>query len=356
MARHIADRIQGKKVKSLLSLDMSTRLKMLGIDVTTIGEALQEGRRLEFTEGDTYRMLVLGEKRKLIGALAIGPWDENSQIHSLYSRGGKISQKQENHFLQEGFLFPNQTQQSPETWEDSRVVCNCLTITKGEITACVAQCQSDPDQVATACGASTVCGSCRPLIEQFCGATPTTTKKSLAIPALLITSIISLLIVAYSILFPAASMATSVESTWYKIDQLWRDNFIKQITGYSLMGIFLIGLLISLRKRFAWFKWGNFTSWRFFHSAFGLTALGALWAHTGFHFGSNLNFWLMFVFVILNLLGAVAGIVSAIEAKGTTSAAMIARRLRPTLTWAHIIFFWPLPVLLTFHILSVYLY
>jgi len=59
----------------------------------------------------------------------------------------------------------------------------------------------------------------------------------------------------------------------------------------------------------------------------------------------------MFVFVLLNILGAVAGIVTAVETKHA-----IARRIRPILTWAHLILFWPLPVLLTFHILSVYLY
>jgi len=146
-------------------------------------------------------------------------------------------------------------------------------------------------------------------------------------------------------------MASSVDSLSYRIDQLWRNNLFKQISGYSLMAIFLIGLLISLRKRFSWFTLGKFTTWRFFHSAFGLASLGILWAHTGFHFGYNLNFWLMFVFVCLNLLGALAGIATAIEASGTSGPAMTARRIRPALTWAHLILFWPLPILLTFHIL-----
>ena len=170
---------------------------------------------------------------------------------------------------------------------------------------------------------------------------------------LLLASLLSLFLVSYSIAGPAAKMASSVESVWYQVDQLWRDNLLKQISGYSLMAVFLIGLLISLRKRLSWFKWGQFASWRFFHSAFGLISLGVLWAHTGFHFGANLNWWLMFVFVALNLLGAVAGIVAAMEARNNSERA---RRLRPILTKAHLLLFWPLPVLLTFHILSVYLY
>ena len=68
---------------------------------------------------------------------------------------------------------------------------------------------------------------------------------------------------------------------------------------------------------------------------------------------------LFFLDNLLNLeaaYGAVAGIVSAIEAGGTSVLALRARRVRPFLTYAHLLLFWPLPVLLIFHILSVYLY
>ena len=98
------------------------------------------------------------------------------------------------------------------------------------------------------------------------------------------------------------------------------------------MGIFLIGLLLSLRKRIKWFRFGHFARWRVFHSAFGLIALIVLFAHTGFRFGHNLNFWLMFTFVGINLLGALAGIFAAIESKGTSKAALTARKFRPALT------------------------
>ena len=353
MAKHFAARFSGKKLRPLEPLDLSTRLNILGISASTIGEPLQEGLRLEFRSGDTYRMIVLGRKRALLGALAIGPWHETGQIQSNYLNTFKISRKQEAHFLEHGELFPQKTTEDPALWPNSRIVCNCLNVSKGQINTCLLACQNDPDLVAKKTGASTICGSCAPLVAELCGTVSTVKKPRLSISALLITSVIALLATLSTIAFPGVSMADSVESTWYKIDQLWRDNFIKQITGYSLVGTFLIGLIISLRKRFSWFTWGYFTTWRFFHSAFGLTSLGVLWLHTGFHFGSNLNFWLMAVFVALNILGAVAGIITAIESKGTWAAT---RRLRPILTWAHLILFWPLPVLITFHVMSVYLY
>ena len=81
-----------------------------------------------------------------------------------------------------------------------------------------------------------------------------------------------------------------------------------------------------------------------------------LYLHTGFHFGYNLNFWLMLVFVVLNLLGGLAGIVSALENAKNLSVASFARRYRRPLVWMHIVLFWPLPVLVAFHIFSVYEY
>lgn len=354
MAKHLAARLKGKKVAPLPPLDLSTRLKMLGVDVTTIGEPLQEGRRVEYEEEGVYRLITLGPKRRFLGALAIGLWVESGKIQNLIGGQSSLSRKQEESFLETGSVFPGKGMEDPTAWPESRIVCNCVGVTKGQISACLMSCQQDPDRIAKETGASTVCGSCHPLLEQLCGATPGEVKKPrIAIAALLGTSALAFLAVLYSVIFPGAPMADSVASTWWKVNQLWRDNFIKQITGYSLVGIFLIGLIISLRKRFSWFTWGKFTTWRFFHAAFGLVSLGALWMHTGFHFGANLNFWLMAVFVALNLLGALAGIITALESKGTWPAA---RRLRPILTWAHIILFWPLPVLITFHVMSVYLY
>lgn len=354
MARHLALRLAGKKIYSLAPLDTSTRLKMLGVDVITIGEPLQEGRRLEFISDDCYRSLNIGPKKRLIGALAVGNWHESGRLQQLIAGQKSISAKQEKYFLQEGLLFPGQEISDPTKWPKTQIVCNCTTTNKETILACMTACQNDPDRICSATGAGSVCGSCRPLVEQLCGLTPqSTTQNKVGVIGLLAASIIALALTAYTIIGPPATMADSVESFSYKIDQLWRDNLIKQISGYSLTAIFTIGLLISLRKRLPWFTWGKFANWRFFHALFGLISLAALWAHTGFHFGANLNWWLMFVFVALNLLGAIAGIVAAIEAKGTSETM---RRLRPILTKAHLILFWPLPILLTFHILSVYLY
>lgn len=354
MARHLIARLEGQKIAPFPTPDLSTRLKMLGVDVITIGDPLEEGRRVEFSTDDLYRMLILGPKGELKGGLGVGDWPEGGKIQSLYAEGQFIKKKEEDYFAAEGVLQPGGGETPVAQWPDERIVCNCMGVNKGQLVACLAKCKNDPKLLAAQTSASTVCGSCEPLLDELCGA-PVVSKPKGA-RALLALSILALLAVLITIFAPPPAMADSVASWWYQVDQFWRDGVIKQITGYTLMGIFLIGLLLSLRKRIKWFRFGHFAYWRVFHTAFGIIALLALFVHTGFRFGHNLNFWLMFTFVALNLLGALAGVVAAIESAGNSKAALTARRFRPALTYAHLILFWPLPVLLTFHILSVYLY
>ena len=355
MAKHVAKRIAGEKTTSFPKPDLSTRLKMLGIDVVTIGDPLEEGRRIEFESDEHYRMLVVSPRNQLLGGLGVGDWPESGRIQGLFADGATIRPNEQSYFVEEGVLSGEETTLDIGALPDKRIICNCMNITKGELVTCLAKCGPDPDKLASETGASTVCGSCRPLVDQLCGAAPSTAKP-VAYRAMLSVSFVALLAVLVTYFMPGVEMANSVESWRYKVEQFWRDNVVKQITGFVLLAVAILGTLISLRKRFTWFRFGHFAKWRVFHAAFGITSLVVLFMHTGFHFGHNLNFWLMFTFVGLNLLGAFAGVVSAIESSGTSNLALFARQIRPALTYAHLVLFWPLPVLLTFHILSVYLY
>lgn len=355
MARHVAHRLQGTKTEPFTDPDLSTRLKMLGADVVTIGDPLTEGRQLEFCSDDCYRMLILGTGNVLRGGLGVGPWPESGRLQALYNSNAIIRDREQRYFTAEGLLSPQSTELAVAHWPETRLVCNCMSVTKGELVRCLAKCGPDPDLLATSTGASTVCGSCRPLVNEVCGNFQGKSKP-IGVRSLLVISGIAFTVVLASILAPKPPMADSVTSWWYRVDIFWRDNIVKQVTGFSLLGLALGGLLFSLRKRFRWFRFGHFARWRVLHTLFGLAALVGLFAHTGFRFGHNLNFWLMFCFVGLSLLGACAGVVSALENSGVTRRALIARRWRPFLSYAHLVLFWPMPVLLTFHILSVYLY
>lgn len=354
MARHVARSLAGRKTPPFGTPDLSTSLKMLGVEVVTIGGALDRGEMIEFATEDRYRLITLDADRIPAGALGIGGWPESSLVHGWHLEGRALREREIERFVSTGLFDPGGAGSSVMQWPDERMVCNCTRVSKGALCHAMAAGACSPDTLATATGASTVCGSCRPMLEELCGA-PVSARRGVS-PTILIAVAGLALLAVVAVFAVRVPHATSVDSWNYRLDRLWGETLPKQITGYSLLGVSLLGLLISLRKRLPRFRFGSFAKWRVFHAAFGLLSLAVLFAHTGFRFGSNLNASLMTVFTGLNLLGALAGVAAGLETRGAPGAAMFARRIRPGLTVAHYVLFWPLPVLLGFHIASAYLY
>ncbi|MEL7184483.1 MAG: hypothetical protein AAGK57_12660, partial [Pseudomonadota bacterium] len=141
-------------------------------------------------------------------------------------------------------------------------------------------------------------------------------------------------------------------------DWLWRDNIVKQWSGFILIGLTAMAMAIGLRKRVRFMdRFGGFDGWRAVHNGIGLAALAGFLAHTGFALGSGWNFALGLAFLGTLLAGAVAGLATGgdhrLRAQRIGSARNPPRRLP---TWAHIVLLWPLPVLLLFHVLASYAY
>jgi len=154
------------------------------------------------------------------------------------------------------------------------------------------------------------------------------------------------------LLAPPLRYSDSVQIRW-SWDFLWREFFWKQTSGYGLLALSAIALSLSLRKRWKQFRVGGFDGWRAVHAALGVGMLGLLLAHTGARFGSYLDMTLMSCFVGLMALGAGAATIIGVEHR---AAAHRARRSRSMFVWAHILLFWPIPLLLGFHIFKSYYY
>ena len=144
----------------------------------------------------------------------------------------------------------------------------------------------------------------------------------------------------------AAPYSDTVTRAW---DAIWRESAWKQASGYTVLGLSVLALLLSLRKRL--FRTiGDFAWWRVAHALLAVLCLGGLAVHTGGRMGANLDFLLMAAFLGAVALGAVAGGVVALEHRLGARA----QRLRRAWTWAHLVLFWPVPVLLGFHVFKSY--
>lgn len=210
-------------------------------------------------------------------------------------------------------------------------------------------------QLSDKTGAGTVCGSCKPLLEQLvekATGQKVQRQKEWAWSSLMLLSIAALVFAALVLFVPGLSIGTSVNQP-APFEFLWNDKYWKQVTGFVLLALSVIGLLMSLRKRIKNAKWGDFAYWRMLHIGLGVVSALMLFFHSGWHLGENLNRFLMLDFLFVIALGSLAGLVVSLSHRLPPSSAQGVRKFW---SWTHIVVTWPLPVLLAIHIFSVYYY
>ena len=328
----------------------ATELKVVGELVFSVGE-VEKPRRPRtdewvYQDGETYRKIVI-ESGKIIGAQAIGLWSESRRVQEHIVAGRAIWPWHLWKFKQTGELFSN-SDSGVMDWPDEALVCQCMAVPKSSILGCVnAFKDCSQAKVSAETGAGTVCGSCKPLIAELCGSQNTQATEYWK--PLLQTSLASLIFSFLLIFIPAIAVAQSVQD--FSLEVLWIDPLYKQISGFTLLALSIFLAIVSLRKRIKKFQWLSFPAWRVIHSSLAIVALFALLLHSGLSFGVNLNQALMISFVATAVLGIALGSVISLEHKLSISQAKV---LRKASLWGHILAVWPLPVLLSFHIVSVY--
>lgn len=348
-----ADQISGGNAVYKGSVS-ATRLKVIDKQVFSMGIIDEGFDPLVHTEhvyedifSGHYRKIVLRRSR-VIGALSIGPWSDIHRLQEIITNKRRLNPWNLHRFRKTGVLWPEQDAEDVLQWPGNAIVCNCKSVTRGQLSLAYEQGRQTVEQLAECTGASTVCGSCKPLVAKLAGAhaEPATVQGK----NWLNTGIALSVLVAICFYFvPSIPDAASVQH--FSIDFLWNDSFWKQVSGFTLLGLSTLGLLLSLRKRWAKFSLGNFAWWRVAHVLLGVTILAILLLHTGLHLGSNANFALITVFLLLAVSGAMAAGVSVLE---PTLKPRTAKQLRSMTQWTHLLLFWPLPVLLGFHIVSFY--
>jgi nitrite reductase (NADH) large subunit len=331
---------------------IAARLKVLDLPVFSIGPVTEEerldlGREWHYRADGIYRKIVTWRGR-LAGAIALGPCPELGRLQEGVMRGRRVWPWQLWRFLRTGAPWPETAQENVLAWPASATVCNCTGITRGMLGEAVAGGCRTVEALAARTGASTVCGSCRPLLAQLANGSGAVSPErgwkwllgagGFALPAAIALALV--------VLVPYAA---TVQVPW-QWDMLWRESLWKQVSGFSVLGLSVLILLLSLRKRIRRFTLGDFPVWRVVHAVLGALTLAGLAVHTGGRLGANLNFLLIASFLGVVALGSVAGGVIALEHRIGAGAA----RLRRAWTWSHILLFWPIPVLLALHVFKTY--
>jgi len=323
---------------------VASRLKVVGCPVFSLGEVNDSARSFDvhvFRAPGVYRRLNV-HRGRVIGAVAVGEFASASRIRNIALDGRRVWPWQLARFAQRGTLWSADGANVAE-WAADAIVCTCRRVTRGALDAALEAGAVGVAGLAERTGASTVCGSCRPLITDLIGASGRPPLPRMLLGASVLAAVACAVALAARIPYVASMQGPR----W---DVLWTDPLLKQVTGFSLLGLALLLSLVSVRKRAAWLKWLAFPAWRLAHVVGGVAALAVLAAHTGFRFGANLDMALMLCFTGSLLAGAVGGGATAFAQRY----AGVPKRVRSAALWSHLLLLAPLPALLCFHVLASY--
>ncbi|WP_328996632.1 nitrite reductase large subunit NirB [Kribbella sp. NBC_01245] len=165
MAEIVADRLLGGAA-TFPGADSSTKLKLLGVDVASFGDAFgtTEGA-LDIVYADpvagVYKKLVLSDDaRTLLGGILVGDASAYAALRPMVGRPLGADPA--------SYLLPEGAQPAQGDLPDDAVVCSCNNVAAGTIRCAVRD--EGCDNISSLCGktkAGTSCGSCLPLVKNL---------------------------------------------------------------------------------------------------------------------------------------------------------------------------------------------
>ncbi|MFG6458447.1 nitrite reductase large subunit NirB [Roseateles sp. BYS96W] len=171
MARVAARHIAGDADAAFPGADMSTKLKLMGVDVASIGDAhgkTAKCRSYQFVDErkQIYKKIVVSEDgEKLLGAVLVGNAEEYGTLLQMALNGIKLPADPE--FL----ILPSSDGKAkvgigPDALPDSAQLCSCNNVTKGQICAAVGEGCTTMGEIKACTKAGATCGGCVPLVTQ----------------------------------------------------------------------------------------------------------------------------------------------------------------------------------------------
>lgn len=170
MAKVAASHILGGE-EVFQGADMSTKLKLLGVDVASIGDAhgnTEGAQSYTYNDevGEVYKRLIVSEDgKKVIGAVLVGDVDAYGSLLQLMLNDMDLPENPA------ALILPATDGEAAaglgvDSLPDTAQICSCYDVTKGDIREAVASGCTDMAGIKGATQASTGCGGCAALTKQ----------------------------------------------------------------------------------------------------------------------------------------------------------------------------------------------
>ncbi|WP_082001688.1 nitrite reductase large subunit NirB [Rahnella aquatilis] len=170
MARTLADTLSGSEV-AFKGADMSTKLKLLGVEVASVGDAhgrTPGSQSYSWVDGpaEVYKKIVVSQDgKRLLGAVLVGDSNEYSTLLQMMLNDMPLPASPES------LILPASAGAAPQTLgvaalPDGAQICSCHNVSKSDICDAVKGGCGDMAAVKACTKAATGCGGCAALTKQ----------------------------------------------------------------------------------------------------------------------------------------------------------------------------------------------
>lgn len=170
MARVLAATLAGEAA-AFSGADMSTKLKLLGVEVASMGDAhgTTPGSQSYYWTNEPHeiykKIVVSADGKTLLGGVLVGDSSEYSLLLQMMLNGMALPDAPETLILPQSAGAPSKAL-GVAALPDSAQVCSCHNVTKGDICAAVRAGCSDMASLKASTKAATGCGGCAALVKQ----------------------------------------------------------------------------------------------------------------------------------------------------------------------------------------------
>jgi nitrite reductase (NADH) large subunit len=172
MAQIVADRISGNAGAAFTGADMSTKLKLLGVDVASIGDAHATTLgALNYSFVDErkqiYKKLVIsGDGQHVLGAVLVGDAEDYGTLLQMMLNKMPLPERPELLILpaSDGAAKPGL---GVSALPDSAQICSCNNVSKGALCSAIDEGNTTIAALKSCTKAGTSCGGCVPLVTSI---------------------------------------------------------------------------------------------------------------------------------------------------------------------------------------------
>ncbi len=172
MADVVVDQLVGSGEQEFADCDMSTKLKLIGIDVASFGDPFgeeEEADTIAFEDkvsGIYKRINISKDGKRLLGGILVGDAGAYNSLLQVCKNGMALPPNPEDLIL--GARGGEGGDIGTESLPDTAQVCSCENVTKGDLcTAIKEQGLEDVAQLKACTKAGTGCGACTPMVTDI---------------------------------------------------------------------------------------------------------------------------------------------------------------------------------------------